>query len=133
MIVVILIAFEPFESSNESEDEKQSARAISTLSTPIFVNSEVSESVKLAPSAMGISSTTSSKDFIIQEPDTTEVPQGRKSLPFKMTPMAIKRQIAHSDEVAPKLMCISNDLTNYHISKNQVICSGGFSWTLHGH
>ena len=56
-----------------------------------------------------------------------ELSNAGKSLPFKMSPMANKRQIAHSDEIAPKLMCISNDLTNYHISKSQVVCSGQFS------
>ena len=145
------------------------------------MNSEIPESVTLASSAVGISTTTSNKDFIIQEPVIEQVPQGGvslpvkinqitqnpqvshsgwfcgmilanfecaffsfsaekvtkliqdelsnagKSLPFKMSPMANKRQIAHSDEIAPKLMCISNDLTNYHISKSQVVCSGQFS------
>ena len=59
-----------------------------------------------------------------------ELSKAGKSLPFKMSPMANKRQIAHSDEIAPKLMCISNDLTNYHISKSQSVCSGQFSLRL---
>ena len=146
------------------------------------MDSEIPESVTLAPSAVGTSSTTSNKDFIIQEPVTEAVPQGGVSLPIKMNQITqnrqvsnsgwfcgiilanfecaffifshiifshnlskmnyrmlvnrcllkmsltgYKRQIAHSDEIAPKLMCISNDLTNYHISKSQVVCSGQFS------
>ena len=49
-----------------------------------------------------------------------------KSLPFKMSPMGNKLQ-TRLNEIAPKLMCISNDLTNYLISKSQVVCSGQFS------
>ena len=60
------------------------------------MDSEIPESVTLAPSAVGTSTTTSNKDFIIQEPVTEEVPQGGVSLPIKMNQITQNRQVSNS-------------------------------------
>ena len=96
MVILIKRLFDHIWASNQSEDEKKSSKAISTISTPVFLNSEVPVSLPLAPSAVATSSATSNKDFIIEEPVTTDVPNGGVSLSIKMNRITQTGLISHS-------------------------------------